>query len=47
MRTTRVWRRRGAAGVAAATLLVGLGMHGAEATGKVVTKKTLAPGVDL
>ena len=45
MRTTRVWRRRGTAGVAAATLLVGLGMHGAEATGKVVSKKTLAPGV--
>ncbi len=45
MRTTRVWRRRGAAGLAAASLVVGLGVHGAQATPKIVTKKTLAPGV--
>src|SRR5262249_39829291 len=43
--TTRVWRSRGAAALAAATLLVGLGIQGAQATGRVVTKKNLAPGV--
>jgi len=45
MRTTRVWRRRGAAGLAAAALLVGVAIHGAQATPKIITKKTLAPGV--
>jgi phosphodiester glycosidase len=45
MRTTRVWRNRGVAALAAAGLLVGLGMQGAQAAGRTVTKKTLAPGV--
>src|SRR4051812_34421815 len=45
MRTTRVWRNRGAAAVAAASLVVGLGMQGAQAAGRSITKKTLAPGV--
>jgi len=45
MRATRVWRSRAAAALAAASLLVGLGMQGAQASGRTVTKKTLAPGV--
>ena len=45
MRTTRVWQNRGVAALAAASLLVGLGMQGAQAAGRTVTKKTLAPGV--
>ena len=45
MRATRVWRSRGAAALAAASLLAGLGVQGAQATGRIVTKKTLAPGV--
>ena len=45
MRTTCVWRNRGVAALAAASLLVGLGMQGARAAGRTVTKKTLAPGV--
>jgi hypothetical protein len=45
MRTTRVWRNRGAVAVLAASLLVGLGMQGAKAAGRTVTKRTLAPGV--
>ena len=45
MRTTRVWRNRGAVAVVAASLLVVLGMQGAQAAGRTVTKRTLAPGV--
>ena len=45
MRTTRVWRNRGAVAVVAASLLVGLGTQGAQAAGLTVTKRTLAPGV--
>ena len=45
MRTTGVWRNRGVAALAAAGLLVGLGMQGAQAAGRTVTKKTLAPVV--
>ncbi|HJX06611.1 MAG TPA: hypothetical protein VJ736_00945, partial [Actinomycetota bacterium] len=45
MRTTWVRQKRVAAALAAASLLVGLGMQGAQATGRTVTKKTLAPGV--
>src|SRR6476619_8494024 len=45
MRTTRVWRNRGAVAVVAASLLVGLGMQGAQAAGRTVTKRTPAPGV--
>jgi hypothetical protein len=45
MRTTWVWRNRAVAALAAASVLVGLGMQGAQAAGRTVTKKALAPGV--
>jgi len=45
MRTTRVWTRRGAAVLAVSALAMAIGVPGASATQKVVTKKTLAPGV--
>jgi hypothetical protein len=40
-----VWRSRGVAALAAASLLIGVGMQDAQATGRTVTKRTLAPGV--
>jgi hypothetical protein len=45
MRTTRVWRKRGAAASAAAILILGLGMQGAQASARTVSKKALATGV--
>jgi hypothetical protein len=45
MRATRVWRRRTSTALAAARLPVGLGVQGAQATGRTVTKKALAPRV--
>ena len=40
-----MWRSRGVAALAAASLLIGVGMQDAQATGRTVTKRTLAPGV--
>ena len=45
MWTTGVWTRRGAAVLAVSALVMAIGAQGASATPKVVTKKTLAPGV--
>jgi len=45
MRTTGVWTRRGAAVLAVSALAMVIGAQGASASQKVVTKKTLAPGV--
>src|SRR4051794_9776895 len=45
MRTTRGWRKRGAAASAAAILILGLVMQGAQASARTVSKKALATGV--
>ena len=45
MRTTRVWARRGTATLTIAALALVIAGPGASASQKVVTKRTLAPGV--
>jgi hypothetical protein len=45
MRTTGLWARRGVAVLAVWAVAIEMGAHGASAAPKVITKKTLAPGV--